>query len=410
MSLSSLNHVIGQSTVFTSSAVRFVVAHGVLDFETDIANIKSEWIVPALMNLINDKQISRWNATQLDNYADLVCYGAQLLAELKPQIVIPDYVPGITRVDDGSDGYPFTRATTEGLLASLTDIKIPPMSYALVNMYDKVIQRVGAEPDSGTLASYYYPFHNTKSYAQIETLLGTIASLYDAAVYATQANQMLIPFDHQWLQDIKEVSLISQFALTLSQYQTTVYDNGGAETETEEAFDGTTDFYYSQILGIPEYADALAIFRGTSGAPHCYEFEAGTINNDMLSFFYCDAPSDTVFTEMGKATTHMDWMYPVATGASRTQVGPYIRRGEGIFMVHYDNILPNAAAWDRRMAAWLAKHSRDPSIPEVTLPILPDIQTTIRRGGPQINPFADRQRGASSTTATDTSGGLYQGR
>ena len=92
------------------------------------------------MKMINDRIIHKWNSDQLDNYADLVCYGAQLLAELKGQVIIKEFCPALTR-NDASAGAPFTRATWEGLISSLSNIKIPPMSYALVNLFDKVIDR-----------------------------------------------------------------------------------------------------------------------------------------------------------------------------------------------------------------------------------------------------------------------------
>jgi hypothetical protein len=263
------------------------------------------------MNMINDNVISRWNATQLDNYADLVCYGAQLLASLKWNVVIKDYVPGVTR-SDAADYDPLTRASWEGLLLSLGEVRIPPMSYALVNLFDKVIQMSGAEPDAGTLATYLYPFVSIKSYTEIETLLNSINALYDAVVYASQSGQMLIGIDMNWLNTINEVSYISQFANMVGQYLPFNYDNGGAETETEEAFDGTTELYYSQTLGIPEYADALAAFRGTSGAPYIYTVQS--IANDKISFLEYATLSTTTAVEMGKADTDMDWMYNVATG------------------------------------------------------------------------------------------------
>ena len=398
---SSFGHLVGQSTVFTSAESRFIVAAAILDFETDIANIKSEWIVPALMKMINEAVIARWNPTQIDNYADLVCYGAQLLAELKAQSVLTDYVPGITR-NDASGGLPFTRSTWEGLLPSLREVRIPPMSYALVNLFDKVIQKVGAEADAGTLASYFYPFTMSKTHAEIETLLGTITSLYDAAVYATQSGQLLIPIDMGWLNKIDEVSYVSQFALTVSQYFPFIYDNGGAETETEEAFDGTTELYYSQVLGIPEYADAYAAFRGSSGAPYIYKVQS--VANDKISFYVYADIDTTALTEMAKTATTMDWMYTVATGASRTQVGPYIRNGEGITMVYFTNVLPSAAAWDRRMANWLARHSRNPGIPEVSLPVLGDIIGTMKRGNPIAQPAVIRQTTASHVQAAERAG------
>lgn len=387
--------------MFTSAESRFIVAAAILDFETDIANIKSEWIEPALMKMINSAVISRWNPTQIDNYADLVCYGAQLLAELKAQNVITDYVPGITR-SDVTGGIPFLRSTWEGLLPSLREVRIPPMSYALVNLFDKVIQKIGAEADSGTLASYFYPFASSKTHAEIETLLGTITSLYDAAVYATQSGQMLVPIDMGWLDTINEVSFVSQFGLSVSQYFPFVYDNGGAETETEEAFDGTTELYYSQILGIPEYADAYAAFRGSSGAPYCYKVKS--IANDKISFYVYANLDTTVLAEMAKATTTMDWMYTVATGASRTQVGPYIRNGEGMSMVYFTNVLPSAEAWDRRMANWLARHSRDPGVPEVSLPVMGDIIGTSKRGNPIAYPSVGQPTTAGYVQAAEAAG------
>jgi hypothetical protein len=387
---SSFAYLQGNLITLTNNTSRLAILKGVLDFETDIANIKSEWIVPALLNMINDKVISKWNADQLDNYADLVCYGAQLLAELKPQVVIKELVPGITRSDAGGFAVPFTRSTWNGILASIDQIKIPPMSFALVNFFDKVVQICGAEYDAGQLASYLYPFANLKSAAEVETLLNTINGLYDAAVYATQSGQMLVGIDGGWLNSINEVSILSQWGCTLARYIPVNYDNGGAETETEEAFDADTDLYVSQILGVPEYGDAFAILRGTSGAPYVYTVQS--IANDKVSVYYAALPNTTSFTELGKAEAAYDWIKHMADARSVNHAGMYSWYHGTVAMARKDNILVSATAWDRRMANWLSKHSVDPGVPEVSLPVLPDIIGSVRRGNPVTTGGVDPPR------------------
>ena len=388
---SSFARLAGQGTKV--STARFSQLKMVLDFETDIANIKSEWIVPALLNMINDKVIYKWNATQIDNYADLVCYGAQLLAELKAQLTQIEYVPGLTR-DDAAAGSTFSRPTLEGLLASLGEVRIPPMSYAFVNLFNKVIQIGSSQVDEGTLATYLAVHCPSKTLAQIETLLGTITGLYDAAVYASQSGQMLIPIDMNWLLKINEVSMGSQFAMCVARFFPINYDNGGVETETEETF-STDTLFWSSVLGIPEYYDALAAYRGSSGAPHICVVQS--IANDKISINKAAAPGTTVYTEVDKTSTDYDWMSNVSAARSVSHTGMYANLQGSLDITYKATVLASAAAWDRRITNWLSDHSRDPSITEYSMPVGIDIIGTSNRGNVSVSAVA-RESGDTRQT------------
>jgi hypothetical protein len=331
------------------------------------------------MKTIGSLFIEKWDSTALDDYADLVCYGAQLLAELKPQVVIKEYVPGLTRADD-SGGAPFLRATYSGLLLSLENVKIPPLSYSLVNFFDKVIEWYGAEPEAGSLAAYIYPFRPSKTYAEVETLLNTITSLYKASLFAGLTRHALVPISMSWLNQINEVSILSQWGLSLATYIPSIYDNGGAETTTEEEFDGDAILWGSQSLKIPEYADAYPFFRFSAQTPYFYSPQSPA--NDKINIKTTASPEDTTWTALGKASSTYDWVYSVATGRSVTQRGMYGQTTGCMNMAKKESVLPSAEAWDRRVTNWIVKHMFNTGIPEVSAPVIGDMIQTQRRGTP----------------------------
>jgi hypothetical protein len=238
-----------------------------IDWETDIANIKANVLIPALNMAISTAQIDKWNSTQQDNFADLICYGTQLLIELKMQTIQREYCPALTKAD-GTNGASLTTATLDSFLRAIygSGVRIPAVCYPLADLYTMVIQIRGQMWHPARSGEYIVFAQPYKDYAELETLLANIMGLYDAVVYATQGNLPLLPVSQMWMESIKEVPYLSDYACMIANYFPTLYDNGGAETETFYEIDETTDIMWMDYFGIPEWYDALALFRSTSCA------------------------------------------------------------------------------------------------------------------------------------------------
>jgi hypothetical protein len=237
---------------------------------------------------------------------------------------------------------------------------------------------------SGEYIVFAQPY---KDYAELETLLANIMGLYDAVVYATQGNLPLLPVSQMWMESIKEVPYLSDYACMIANYFPTLYDNGGAETETFYEIDETTDIMWMDYFGIPEWYDALALFRSTSCADNPQILTMQSIANDKISFKGATV-SATSFTEVAKTDLDLDWIRSTAGARSATQVGLFstTTTKRTPLAERFDNVLDGAGAatapgiWDKKAAQFVLRHlSGLPLVVKTFNPLLPDLIVSGRR-------------------------------
>lgn len=363
-----LKHLETQGTLGSGTARRFARGDVKLDFETDIANFKSLILLPELYMLINESVISKWNADQQDNYADLVAYGAQLICELKHQLTQVDYIPSLTR-SDVTAGSTFTRSTMTSLLMSLSEMRLPIESYTLSKLYCKVIQMHGSEFQTGYPAEFFYPWKPYKTAAEIETLMSTIAGLYDAVVYASQANKRLVQLTPEFLKNIDEVAQRSHFGLMISELYPISDDAGVDYVEVDE----TLSALWHQLQGIPEQFIFSALWRCTSASDSPKILTISNSAAGKLSVAYAKI-GDLVFTQELDTAYVWDWIYAAASNRSVDQVGPFVHSAVYPYMTSKSGIAANELVWNRWASTALAIKSKvaSPTIEEVSDSLLMD--------------------------------------
>lgn len=359
-----------------------------VDLIGDIANFKANIVIPALNILVTGRQIDKWNSTQQDQFADLVAYGTQLLIELKLQTIMREYCPSITKAD-ATPGEPFNSYVIAGLMSVLPMYKIPDVCYVLADFYTPVFQMLGYMRNTSRMGLFFTPFAPSMDYDDIESLLASIAGLYDGVVYATQGQIPLKPIDLHWLSVINEYTPFSDLGFMYCTYWPINYDNGGAETETYIEVDETTDIYFSAQLGVPEFYDAAALLRSVSCADNPTFLTVSSIANDKMSIRYA-GPSSTTWTEIGKAENVFDWIRTVATARGATNMGlvnTVIPFGEFVSNVFND---AGPSTWDLLAAQFLARHMMgQPIVVRELGSVLPDMMGSFRRrssGGESPSP------------------------
>lgn len=393
-------HLESQGEIGSAGANRFSRGEVTLDFETDIANLKSLILIPEIYMLINESVINKWNGDQQDNYADLIAYGAQLICELKHQLTQVDYIPSLTR-GDATAGLTFTRSTMNGLLASLHEIRLPIESYVIAKQFCKVMQLKGAEFQAGYPAEFFYPWKPFKTAAEIETLLGTIEGLYDAVVYATQANQRLLPLTPAYVRAIDEVSMNSHFGWMVANLLPVADDAAISYIEVDE----TSDIYWHQLFGIPEIIVYSALWRSISAAdsPKILTLSVQAANRISISHA---ALGDTALVTDADSITRWDWIYACSVRRSAAQTGIFKRDNNEPYISLKENVTVGPDTWNRYCSTSLAIKSKakNPMIESVSQPLIMDYVGSRRRASA---PGGSGKDGKSDYSQMDYGSGDY---
>jgi hypothetical protein len=382
------------SSIYTNS-YRFARGKCYVDLETDIANFKANVLNHMCMYLVTDNVIDKWNATQMDNFQDLIVYGAQLLIELKNMYTQTAYAPAVTR-SDSTNGSVFTRPTLRLLMQEVAqEIRIPNVCYAIAELYTPVIELNPMSYYNGKPASYFQPFRCNKTAAEMDTLQTNIHALYDAVVYASQSQSKLVPVSTEWVRSITELPLLSWYGNLIATMYPINYDNGGAETESYVEVDETTDLYWFGPLGVPEYFDALALFRSASCADSPKFLTCDSIANDKISIETIADISTTSFTESSRTGHTFKFLNMVQDAMSTSEGNPFLNNSSNYpypEREHYDNVVLSPEAWNLLAALWLKRHYNDPILKHFALH---DI-------GPDLTASLTRRSGRTSVEASST--------
>jgi hypothetical protein len=358
-----------------------------IDFETNLVDnsLVTAVLDPLINYLVTDNVIDKWNATQVENYQDLIGYGVQLLVELKNQWTQINLCPRLTR-SSSTAGSTFTRADLVTLEISLAqEIQIPPVCYAIAELYTAVLQLQPAAYFNGFEARYFMPFRPHKTLTEIETLLSTISALYAAQVFATQAKAPLVPVNLDWVHTIIEVPYESWYGNMLAKFWPCNYDNGGAETESFAEIDETTAFNYQLSLGVPEYLDAAVLFRSHSCADDPAFITVESIANDKINLLVGNINS-TALTEVDKTTSNYKWLLNVTAAQSGVFYGmfgaPSTTTYAYPFKAYQTAIRPSPDSWNILLSLWLKRHFNGAVVHKTMYDIGNDlIMSAMRRSG-----------------------------
>jgi hypothetical protein len=346
-----------------NSFYRLTQGKSYVDLETDIATWKTQILEPLINFLITDNVIDKWNATQVDNYEDLIIYGSQMLIELKNQFTQIAYCPRLTR-SNVTAGSTFDRPNLITLQLSVAqEVRIPPICYAIAELYTPVIQVMPAAYYNAYEARYFQPFRPHKVLTEIETLLDTISGLYAAQVFATQAKAPLVPVNIEWLRHPTEIPFHSWYGNLVSVFWPCNYDNGGVETESFMEIDETTPIYTHAALGIPEYFDALSFYRSHSCADDPSAIVVESIANDKINLLVGNINS-TALAEVDKTSTDFRWLTQVSNAQS-TYPNTFFPMSAVIYGSPYVRcnpapVRPSPGSWDLLASLWLKRHWTQP--------------------------------------------------
>jgi hypothetical protein len=378
-----------------------------IDLETDIAAWKTQILEPLINYLITDNVIDKWNATQVDNYEDLIVYGSQMLIELKNQFTQIAYCPRLTR-SNVTAGSTFDRPNLITLQLSIAqEVRIPPICYSIAELYTPVVQIMPAAYYNAYEAKYFQPFRPHKVLTEIETLLDTISGLYAAQVFATQAKAPLVPISIEWLRRPTEIPYHSWYGNLLGVFWPCNYDNGGAENESFLEIDETTPIYTHAALGIPEYFDALSFYRSHSCADDPAAIVVENIANDKINLLVGNINS-TALAEVDKTNTNFRWLLQVAAAQSTSATGIFFPQASTTYaspFIRYNPapVRPSPTSWDLLASLWLKRHWTQPPSHFSLYDISGDlIMSAMRRSGkplpapglPNAGEIGDALRGA----------------
>jgi hypothetical protein len=267
-------------------------------YDANIADISANWVEPAILRAAEAKVVDRFSAAEIADYADYICYAAQLLTEMRSLKMLIDVSKSITR-SDSTAGAPWTRASYNTYVASITGtepVHIPYMSMNLAGLHTTPMVISNAIPFKGYSNLYFYPMLPSKKPSDIESLLNTMSTKFAGLISSNQYHQLgryATVADLQYRAPVLEMSSIGK----IFQYYTPAADNTHINGEKFDA-----SYALNTDMRIPvdvnyDYHRVLSVGATTDA----WEFPTPGANSLSLQHAAIDAANLTVVADF--ATT-----------------------------------------------------------------------------------------------------------
>lgn len=363
--------------LFASTGTRLVCNTGsYLDLTTDLAAIKSDFLIHVLYNLMTKEGVDKYDASFQTSAMEAICYAAELLTELKLMKTILKYCPAFAK-DDATAGKPLTFATLKAFLIameSMENLVIPGISIALSNIWTQTFQYLGSIPEEGRVATYFLPLNINATMSDLETLVTNLTGKYDGIVHLNRNKVPYFKFNRLLVEPSMPVSLCSQLGIVMGNFLTTSDDAGVDVGEVDE----TSDINYFQHFGIGEPYEFAALYRAQNAADS--PLFLSTVANAAAgknSIGFCTT-NGTSFSPLSDIFRYADILRTIAVGQSRDWV--YAQNvPASLPIIQYANPL-SPAAWNQRLIGYFTRHANGSPPANKGLPILPDAITRGLRG------------------------------
>jgi hypothetical protein len=184
------------------------------EFDAQVANITTNWIEPALLRAVESKQVDKFSATEIADYADYIAYATHFLLEMRSIKFLIDTAKSVTRADTA--GNPWTKASYNAYVASALQtepVHIPVLSQNLAGLMSTPVVFNLAIPSKGYTPMYFYPMIHSSTPANIETLLQTMNTKLPGLIAENQYHKLgryLAPADLQYRAPVLANSEIGQ--------------------------------------------------------------------------------------------------------------------------------------------------------------------------------------------------------
>jgi hypothetical protein len=319
-----------------------------------------------------------YDDSAIDDWANAVFIGAEILSALKIQFNMLQIVPKVDRSDSSSVS-PYTRSSLTSALLSAEGLRIPRASYAIAELFTRVIQVGGAEGMSSVESQYFMPAIHGCVLSHFEDQLDALDALSKSALFAGYINQPLVPVSRKWLTTLHVVPYYSDWAQTLLDI-IPIADNDGGAAVHELSFDTDINTYYNQAIGQSSLWNAGPFFRSESAGTAATFLHYLTVSADKLSLLYfADRDSTGAGTEVPDTTSRFDFIFQVSEARSSTHRGIF---GHDDNFMQYHTITGDEASWDRRASAWLFAAMMAKKLPiNVLSRLMPSMTPALSKAG-----------------------------
>jgi hypothetical protein len=271
------------------------------DIVTNIGTLSDSFIEIALDRYI-DNVIGAdvFRSTEIDSFADYAVYMWDIIVQFRAMKFLMDSVPAITR-NDSSAGAPLTRATHNGMIASILGLPVPLISLHLADLVTTPIELYPPNPVFGYPTQYFFPIKPHYQAATFETNLGLAAAEYDGLAGSNQLGKLTIPLTTDLLQYRRPLPLQSSLGRLIQAYLPAQDDAAAAVEVRDNTFDLIFDKYiipdwhYDYVgffcIGATAGWDMLVNTAGAAGKVNCQYATVGSSSLTDVSDF---ASSSTV--------------------------------------------------------------------------------------------------------------------
>jgi hypothetical protein len=198
-------------------------------------------------------------ATEIAHLQEIYSRWIYVLEELRAMRAAKLIVPGLNE-DDASSGEPITMRSFHTLMDTWekAQLWVPSPALAIADLRSFIIQLGGSIKYGQKWAAYFYPSRPQTTLANLEAEITTIRGLMDGYVVANDFHFAGFPFSRGMADPLGPIPLNSDLGITYAAY---IPISDDVPAPRIEQFDANTDLYFSQWYGIPNWYDALAVFR-----------------------------------------------------------------------------------------------------------------------------------------------------
>jgi hypothetical protein len=189
----------GTYQTLDGSTEHYIICDNTVDTAAQVAVISGAIFEKVLRAIGYQGNFDKWNATQFENMADLICHQIKFICEMRSHYFEISRNPAVTR-NDGSAGVPFTRTSLLGILADLPLLPpVPLFALPICDILTTPIRLTGGRFRTSDWEVDIQMVRRRNTLAEMITLMNTMLTESDGLVYKNQASFPVTPITPELL-------------------------------------------------------------------------------------------------------------------------------------------------------------------------------------------------------------------